>query len=83
MSTLCVVRDGKWYRGTGKYFVEEAPGEVEIDPPPMQPLTFEADVVRYEKKGPTESEMVDVRILGLDDSKPPENETDKPPAAEN
>ncbi|KAJ1378525.1 hypothetical protein SESBI_47773 [Sesbania bispinosa] len=59
----------------------QAPGEAEIDPPPMQPLTLEADVVRDEKKGPTESEMVDARILGLDDSKLPENETDKPPAA--
>ncbi|KAJ1416728.1 hypothetical protein SESBI_17116 [Sesbania bispinosa] len=69
MSTLCVVRD--------------APSEAEIDPPPMQPLTLEADVVRDEKEGPTESEMVDARILGLDDNKPPKNETDKPPSAEN
>ncbi|KAJ1437340.1 hypothetical protein SESBI_03667 [Sesbania bispinosa] len=60
-----------------------APNEAEIDPPPMQPLTLEADVVRDEKEGPTESEMVDARILGLDDNKPPKNESDKPPSAEN
>ncbi|KAJ1443060.1 hypothetical protein SESBI_00336 [Sesbania bispinosa] len=76
MSTLCVVRDGKWYRGTGKFFVEELPGEAEITPPPMQPLTLEADAVREDKKGPTETEMVDARILGLDVSKPPGNEND-------
>ncbi|KAJ1409698.1 hypothetical protein SESBI_22517 [Sesbania bispinosa] len=78
MNTLCVVRDGKWYRGTGKYFVEELPGETEITPPPMQALTLEADAVCDDKRGPTESEMMDARILGLDDSKPPEDETEKP-----
>ncbi|KAJ1397219.1 hypothetical protein SESBI_31953 [Sesbania bispinosa] len=81
MSTLCVVCDGKWYRGTGKFFVEELPGEAEITPPPMQPLTLEADAVREDKKGPTEIEMVDARILGLDVRKPPGNENDQPDAA--
>ncbi|KAJ1400740.1 AH/BAR domain superfamily [Sesbania bispinosa] len=78
MSTLCVVRDGKWYQGTGEFFVEEAPSDMEITPPPMQPITLEADAVRDEMKSPTESEMVDAKILGLDDSKPPEGETEMP-----
>ncbi|KAJ1411236.1 hypothetical protein SESBI_21277 [Sesbania bispinosa] len=59
MSTLCVVRDGKWYRGTGKFFVEEDPSEVEIAPPPMHPLILEADIASGDMKGPSESEMVD------------------------
>ncbi|KAJ1422249.1 hypothetical protein SESBI_13070 [Sesbania bispinosa] len=66
MSTLCVVRDGKWYRGVGKHFVEEQLGEEEIIPPPMQPIPLEADAARDDQKGPTESEMVD---LGLDAGK--------------
>ncbi|KAJ1421749.1 hypothetical protein SESBI_13386 [Sesbania bispinosa] len=70
----------QWYRGTGKYFVEELPGEAEITPSPLQPVPLEADAVREDKKGSTESEMVDVKILGLDDSRPPEEEADKPPA---
>ncbi|KAJ1400458.1 hypothetical protein SESBI_29524 [Sesbania bispinosa] len=82
MSTLCVVRDGKWYRGTGKFFVEEAPSDVEITPPPMQPITLEADVVRDEMKGPTESEMVDAKILGLDDSRPLGVDANMPSTAE-
>ncbi|KAJ1422919.1 hypothetical protein SESBI_12682 [Sesbania bispinosa] len=40
MSTLCVVRDSKWYRGTGKFFVAEDPSDVEIAPPPMHPLIW-------------------------------------------
>ncbi|KAJ1399700.1 hypothetical protein SESBI_30118 [Sesbania bispinosa] len=80
MSTLCVVRDGKWYRGPGKYFMEELPGEEEITLPPMQPVPLEADAAREDKKGPIESEMVDAQVLGLDESKPPEDEAIKPPA---
>ncbi|KAJ1402477.1 hypothetical protein SESBI_28013 [Sesbania bispinosa] len=68
MSTLCVVRDGKWYRGTGKFFVEEDPSEVEIAPPPMHPLILEADIASGDMKGPSESEMVDAQILGLETS---------------
>ncbi|KAJ1417305.1 hypothetical protein SESBI_16732 [Sesbania bispinosa] len=73
ISTLCVVRDGKWYRGVGKYFVEELSGEEELIPPLMQPIPLEADAAREDKKGPTEPEMVDAQVLGLDESKPPEN----------
>ncbi|KAJ1385952.1 hypothetical protein SESBI_41240 [Sesbania bispinosa] len=66
MSMLCVVRDGKWYRRVGKYFVEEQPGKEEITPPPMRPIPLEADAARDDQKGPTESKMVD---LGLDAGK--------------
>ncbi|KAJ1376170.1 hypothetical protein SESBI_50228 [Sesbania bispinosa] len=66
MSTLCIVCDDKWYRDIGKYFVEEMSGDEEITPPPIKPIPLKEDVEREEKKGPTESEMVD---LGLDDSK--------------
>ncbi|KAJ1400764.1 hypothetical protein SESBI_29307 [Sesbania bispinosa] len=69
MSTLCVVHDGKWYRGVGKYFVEEQSGEEELISPPMQPIPLEADAAREDKKGPTESKMVDAHDLGLDASK--------------
>ncbi|KAJ1421262.1 hypothetical protein SESBI_13850 [Sesbania bispinosa] len=79
MSTLCVVRDGKWYRGVGKYFVEELSGEEEFIPPPMQPIPLEADAAREDKKVPTESEMVDAQVLGLDESKPPEGDRSTPP----
>ncbi|KAJ1410290.1 hypothetical protein SESBI_22024 [Sesbania bispinosa] len=56
--------------GTGKFFVAEDPSDVEITPPPMQPITLEADVVTEDMKGPSEYEMVDAQILGLEDSQP-------------
>ncbi|KAJ1382846.1 hypothetical protein SESBI_43899 [Sesbania bispinosa] len=62
MSTLCVVRDGKWYRGVGKYFMEEMPGDEEITPTPIMPIPLKEDVEREEKKRPTESEMVDIGL---------------------
>ncbi|KAJ1384607.1 hypothetical protein SESBI_42379 [Sesbania bispinosa] len=65
MSTLRVVRNSKWYRGVGKYFMEEQPGDEEIAPPPIQPIPLKADADNEEKKGPTKSEMVD---LGLGDN---------------
>ncbi|KAJ1423970.1 PAS domain S-box protein [Sesbania bispinosa] len=66
MSTLCVVRDDKWYHGVRKYFVEEKPRDKEITPPPIQPVPLQANVAREEQKGPIEAEMVD---LGLDANK--------------
>ncbi|KAJ1418367.1 hypothetical protein SESBI_15867 [Sesbania bispinosa] len=64
VNTLCV---GKWYRGTGKYFVEEIPGDEEICPPPIKPIPLKEDVEREEKEGPTDADVVD---LGLDAAKP-------------
>ncbi|KAJ1429567.1 hypothetical protein SESBI_08351 [Sesbania bispinosa] len=43
--------------------------EVEIAPPPMHPLILEADITTGDMKGPSESEMVDAQILGLEDNK--------------
>ncbi|KAJ1383925.1 hypothetical protein SESBI_42937 [Sesbania bispinosa] len=43
--------------------------EVEIAPPPMHPLILEADIASGDMKGPSESEMVDAQILGLEDNK--------------
>ncbi|KAJ1409039.1 putative transmembrane protein [Sesbania bispinosa] len=45
---------------------EEMSGDEEITPPPIKPIPLKEDVEREEKKGPTDSEMVD---LGLDDAK--------------
>ncbi|KAJ1378526.1 hypothetical protein SESBI_47774 [Sesbania bispinosa] len=48
---------------------EEDPSEVEIAPPPMHPLILEADTsLPGDMKGPSESEMVDAQILGLEDT---------------
>ncbi|KAJ1415339.1 outer membrane protein assembly factor BamA [Sesbania bispinosa] len=38
-------------------------------PPPMHPLILEADIASGDMKGPSESEMVDAQILGLEDNK--------------
>ncbi|KAJ1406003.1 hypothetical protein SESBI_25454 [Sesbania bispinosa] len=45
---------------------KEDPSEVEIAPPPMHPLILEADIASGDMKGPSESEMVDAQILGLE-----------------
>ncbi|KAJ1424171.1 KfrA protein [Sesbania bispinosa] len=62
MGTLCVVCDGKWYRGVGKYFVEEKSRDEWITPSPIKRIPLKEDVEREEMKGPTESEMVDLRL---------------------
>ncbi|KAJ1378075.1 hypothetical protein SESBI_48230 [Sesbania bispinosa] len=67
MNTLCVVRDGKWYHGVGKYFVEEMPGDEEINPPPIKPIPLKEGVEQEEKAGPNDADLVD---LGLDAAKP-------------
>ncbi|KAJ1405136.1 hypothetical protein SESBI_26078 [Sesbania bispinosa] len=48
---------------------KEDPSEVEIAPLPMHPLILEADIATGDMKGPSESEMVDAQILGLEDNK--------------
>ncbi|KAJ1393624.1 putative LIM and calponin-like proteiny domain-containing protein [Sesbania bispinosa] len=58
--------------------LEEEVEKLKIRPGGQKPITLEADAVRDEMKGPTESEMVDVKILGLDDSKPSGGETGMP-----
>ncbi|KAJ1388674.1 hypothetical protein SESBI_38941 [Sesbania bispinosa] len=50
-----------------KVFVEEMPGNEEINPPPIKPIMLKEDVEREEKEGPIESKMVD---LVLDGTKP-------------